>query len=91
MPEAAVSPAVNEDEAALATPFVKCLVRLIRAQESYGSWEGKSDAELLADFIVTRKQRRAIPCHRRSRSGRAVEARYVFTAPWGLRSRSAPA
>ncbi|MER9889202.1 DUF269 domain-containing protein [Mesorhizobium sp. M0114] len=61
MPEAAVSPAVNEDEAALATPFVKCLVRLIRAQESYGSWEGKSDAELLADFIVTRKQRGAIP------------------------------
>ncbi|MER8724868.1 DUF269 domain-containing protein [Mesorhizobium sp. M1027] len=61
MPEAPVSPAVNVDEAALATPFVKCLVRLIRAQESYGSPEGKSDATLLGDFIVTRKQRRAIP------------------------------
>ncbi|ESX64895.1 DUF269 domain-containing protein [Mesorhizobium sp. LSHC414A00] len=61
MPEAAVSPAVHEDEAALATPFVKCLVRLIRAQESYGSWEGKSDATLLADFIVTKEQRRALP------------------------------
>ncbi|MER8672055.1 NifX-associated nitrogen fixation protein [Mesorhizobium sp. M1156] len=61
MSDAAVSPAVDEDEAALATPFVKCLVRLIRAQESYGSWEGKSDAELLADLIVTRKRRRAIP------------------------------
>ncbi|MER9232923.1 DUF269 domain-containing protein [Mesorhizobium sp. M0622] len=60
MPEAAVSPALNEDEAALATPIVKCLVRLIRAQESYGSWEGKSDATL-ADFIVTGEQRRAIP------------------------------
>ncbi|MER8440489.1 NifX-associated nitrogen fixation protein [Mesorhizobium sp. M1312] len=34
---------------------------LIRAQDSYGSWEGKSDAELLANFIVTRKQRRAMP------------------------------
>ncbi|ESX08291.1 hypothetical protein X768_22770 [Mesorhizobium sp. LSJC265A00] len=59
--DAAVNPTVNEDEAALAMPFVRCLVRLIRAQDSYGSWEGKSDAELLADFIVTRKQRRAIP------------------------------
>ncbi|MES0173920.1 NifX-associated nitrogen fixation protein [Mesorhizobium sp. M0006] len=61
MSDAAVSPAVNEDDAALATPFVKCLVPLIRAQDSCGSWESKSDAELLADFIVTRKQRRAIP------------------------------
>lgn len=77
MSDAAVSPAVKEDEAALATPFVKCLVRLIRAQESYCLWEGKSDATLLADFIVTSR-------HQRSRSGRAVEA------PSGSRSRSAP-
>ncbi|MER9436088.1 DUF269 domain-containing protein [Mesorhizobium sp. M0618] len=34
-----VSHPVNEDEAALAMPFVTCLVRLIRAQDSYGSWE----------------------------------------------------
>ncbi|MER9173573.1 NifX-associated nitrogen fixation protein [Mesorhizobium sp. M0955] len=61
MSDAAVSPAVNEDEAALAMPFVRCLVRLIRAQEASGSREGKSDAELLGDFIITRKQRRAIP------------------------------
>ncbi|WP_031239750.1 NifX-associated nitrogen fixation protein [Mesorhizobium sp. LNJC405B00] len=59
--EAAVSPAATEDEAALATPFVKCLVRLIRANDSHGSWEGKSDAELLGDFIITRQQRRTIP------------------------------
>ncbi|ESX64899.1 MULTISPECIES: NifX-associated nitrogen fixation protein [unclassified Mesorhizobium] len=59
--EAAVGPAATEDEAALATPFVKCLVRLIRANDSHGSWEGKSDAELLGDFIITREQRRAIP------------------------------
>ncbi|WP_192385098.1 NifX-associated nitrogen fixation protein [Mesorhizobium silamurunense] len=61
MSDAAASAAVTEDEAALATPFVKCLVRLIRAQDSYGSWEGKADAELLADFIITKQQRRAIP------------------------------
>ncbi|MER9695395.1 DUF269 domain-containing protein [Mesorhizobium sp. M0179] len=35
-------------------------VRLIRAQESYCLWEAKSDATLLADFIVTRKERHAI-------------------------------
>ncbi|MER8724874.1 NifX-associated nitrogen fixation protein [Mesorhizobium sp. M1027] len=61
MSDAVVSPAVAEDEAALATPFVKCLVRLVRAHDSHGSWEGKSDAELLGDFIITREQRRAIP------------------------------
>ncbi|MER9222005.1 hypothetical protein NKI48_24290 [Mesorhizobium sp. M0644] len=55
MSSAAVSPAVNEDEAALAMPFVRCLVRLIRAQDASGSLEGKSDAELLGDFIITRK------------------------------------
>lgn len=57
----AVSPAVAEDEVALANPFLKCLVRLIRAQDSYGAWEGKADAELLAAFIITKEQRRAIP------------------------------
>ncbi|RUW34623.1 MULTISPECIES: NifX-associated nitrogen fixation protein [unclassified Mesorhizobium] len=62
MSEVAVTPsAVNDDEAALAMPFVKCLVRLIRAQDSYGSWEGKLDDELLSDFIVTKEQRREIP------------------------------
>ncbi|MER9196918.1 DUF269 domain-containing protein [Mesorhizobium australicum] len=34
-----VSRAINADEAALAMPFVRCLVRLIRAPDSYGSWE----------------------------------------------------
>ncbi|UVK35560.1 NifX-associated nitrogen fixation protein (plasmid) [Mesorhizobium sp. AR10] len=61
MSDAAVSPAVNEHEAALATPFVKCLVRLIRAQDFDGSWRGKADTELLAGFIITKEQRRAIP------------------------------
>lgn len=77
MSDAAVSPAVNEDQAALATPFVKCLVRMIRAQESYCLWQGKSDATLLADFIITRKAP-SDPWHGLPRSGRAVEARYVL-------------
>ncbi|CAN7146015.1 NifX-associated nitrogen fixation protein [Mesorhizobium amorphae] len=59
--EVAISPAVNDDEAALASPFVKCLVRLILAQDSHGSWDGKADTELLADFIVSKERRRTIP------------------------------
>ncbi|WP_352684750.1 DUF269 domain-containing protein [Mesorhizobium sp. M0184] len=55
MSDAAVSPAVNEDEAALAMPLAAdpCsrLLRLVR----------KANRTPLADFIVTRKQRRAIP------------------------------
>ncbi|TIU64331.1 MAG: NifX-associated nitrogen fixation protein [Mesorhizobium sp.] len=61
MSDPAIPPAVAEDEAALCTPFVKCLVRLIRSQDSYGSWERKADAELLGDFIITKEQRRGIP------------------------------
>ncbi|AUX79017.1 NifX-associated nitrogen fixation protein [Sinorhizobium fredii] len=53
--------AVEADEKALATPFLKSLIRLIRAQDTYGMWEDKSDADLLADFIVTKEQRREIP------------------------------
>ncbi|ULJ74308.1 NifX-associated nitrogen fixation protein [Rhizobium gallicum] len=53
-------PAVNEDRT-LATPFLRCLIRLIRAQDTHGAWEGKLDADLLADFILTKEQRREIP------------------------------
>ncbi|ACL58877.1 NifX-associated nitrogen fixation protein [Methylobacterium nodulans] len=49
------------DAAALATPFVTALVRLLRAQDSYGAWEKKPDAVLLKDFIVSKDQRRQIP------------------------------
>ena len=53
-------PAVTEARA-LATPFLRCLVRLIRAQDTHGAWESKLDADLLADFILTKEQRRKIP------------------------------
>lgn len=42
-------------------PFVRILARVVRSDDSYGSWEGKTDAEILADFIVTREQRREMP------------------------------
>lgn len=46
----------------LATPFMRAMILQMRAQDTHGSaWEGKSDQDLLKDFIVTREQRRQIP------------------------------
>ncbi|MCW1412965.1 NifX-associated nitrogen fixation protein [Rhizobium sp. 1AS11] len=53
--------AINANDTAVDTPFLRCLMRLIRARDTYGTWEVKSDAALLAGFIVTKAQRRAIP------------------------------
>lgn len=47
--------------AALDHPFVKTLARLVRAADSHGVWDRKSDAEVLADFIVSRMDRRSRP------------------------------
>jgi probable nitrogen fixation protein len=58
---AAARDRTSADEEALATPFLRALVRLIRAQDTYGAWEGKSDVQILADYIVTKEQRRALP------------------------------
>ena len=52
---------LSADETALATPFLATLVRLVRAEDSYGTWEGRSDADLLKDFVLTKEQRREIP------------------------------
>jgi len=52
---------IEDKPADLTAPFVKTLVRVIRAEDTFGVWERKSDAEILADFIVTKEQRRQIP------------------------------
>ena len=49
------------DEALLATPFVQQLIRQMRAQDTHGTWEGKSDLQLLKPFIHTAEERRMIP------------------------------
>jgi probable nitrogen fixation protein len=41
--------------------FVKELIKQWRAQDAHGAWEGKSDAMLLAPYIITREQRREMP------------------------------
>lgn len=49
------------DEALLATPFVQQLIKQLRAQDTHGSWEGKSDLQLLKPYIHTAEERRALP------------------------------
>jgi len=58
--EAAAAPS-EEDRAALATPFGEALVTLIRADDQFGRLEGKSPAELLGRYVMTREQRRKLP------------------------------
>jgi probable nitrogen fixation protein len=41
--------------------FIKTLLMLFRAEDSYGAWEGKSEDELLAGFVLDKEARAAIP------------------------------
>ena len=41
--------------------FTDDLIRLLRANDTFGAWERKSDEEVLAPFILTKAQRREIP------------------------------
>jgi len=56
----AATPADN-DEAFLATPFVQQLVKQLRAQDTNGTWDNKSDLQLLKPYIHTAEERRALP------------------------------
>ncbi len=42
-------------------PMVVELVRVIRAQDTHGVWDGIADAELIAPFVLTRERRDALP------------------------------
>jgi probable nitrogen fixation protein len=52
-------------DTAIATPviegFAAQLVQQIRAQDTHGSWDRKSDLDLLDPFIVDKEARRAMP------------------------------
>ncbi|CAL1240568.1 NifX-associated nitrogen fixation protein [Candidatus Methylocalor cossyra] len=41
--------------------FVKELVKQWRAQDSYGTWDGKRDEQLLEPYILDKEKRQAIP------------------------------
>jgi probable nitrogen fixation protein len=45
----------------MTSPFLQCLVGRIRAEDSYGAWDRKTDTALLKDYIVTKAERRQIP------------------------------
>lgn len=53
--------AVLEPDPAAEAPFVKELVKVWRAQDTHGSWDSKSDLDLLAPYIVDKEKRRALP------------------------------
>ena len=50
----------NKNPAAEA-PFVKELIKIWRAQDTHGAWEGKSDLDLLEPYILDKEARRALP------------------------------
>jgi len=57
--EAVAAPA---DEATyLAMPFVQQLIKQLRAQDTNGTWDNKSDLQLLKPYIHTAEERRALP------------------------------
>ena len=42
-------------------PLARELIAQVRAQDTYGYWEGKPDRDLLGPFIVDRERTRAMP------------------------------
>ena len=65
MAEAAAASAVTQtpatDKELMNNAFVRELIKQLRAQDLHGAWDGKSDEALLAPFVLTAEQRRAIP------------------------------
>jgi probable nitrogen fixation protein len=53
--------AVKMTESPMDSLFVKELVKQWRAQDSYGTWEGKSDEILLEPYILDKEKRKAMP------------------------------
>jgi probable nitrogen fixation protein len=57
---------MSDTATAVTTPaidsvFIKELIKQWRAQDMHGSWDGKSDLDLLEPYILTKEKRRAIP------------------------------
>lgn len=52
---------VIQPDAAAEAPFIKELVKIWRAQDTHGAWEGKKDLDLLEPYILDKEKRRALP------------------------------
>ncbi|WP_448205731.1 NifX-associated nitrogen fixation protein [Azospirillum sp. sgz302134] len=61
MADSTVAPAEKTADGDLAQTYLKTLVMLFRAEDSYGAWEGKTDEQILAPFILDKEARAAIP------------------------------
>jgi len=61
MSDAVAADAVDEAALLESDPFLRELVKQLRAQDTHGTWEGKSDLKLLEPYILTVEQRRALP------------------------------
>ncbi|CAI9084922.1 hypothetical protein A7K93_02830 [Candidatus Methylacidiphilum fumarolicum] len=48
-------------DAELIKEFLTELVNQLRAQDTYGNWEGKKNEELLKDYIIDAQKRKEIP------------------------------
>lgn len=53
--------AARQSDTALDAPFIKQLVKIWRAEDSHGTWEGKSDLDLLEPYILDKEKRHALP------------------------------
>ncbi|OAF06881.1 hypothetical protein AYJ54_18840 [Bradyrhizobium centrolobii] len=42
-------------------PFVRELVKIWRAQDTHGAWEGKRDIDLLEPYLLDKEKRRILP------------------------------
>jgi probable nitrogen fixation protein len=50
-----------DDVAAIDSPFVRELIKQWRAQDAHGTWDNKSDLDLLAPYILDKEARHQIP------------------------------
>jgi probable nitrogen fixation protein len=52
---------LSPDQVAAQSPFIRQLVKIWRAQDTHGTWDGKADLELLEPYIVDKAKRRLLP------------------------------
>ncbi|MCA6111307.1 NifX-associated nitrogen fixation protein [Bradyrhizobium cenepequi] len=52
---------IVQTDSALDAPFVRELVKIWRAQDIHGAWDGKSDLDLLEPYVLDKEKRRALP------------------------------
>ncbi len=48
-------------DAAIDTPFIRELIKQWRAQDTHGTWDNKTDLDLLAPYILDKEARRQVP------------------------------